>query len=344
MKRGCRIASGRLLAGLLFLFLCLRLAGEEWLPESRGKVVRHTYYVLDFNDEHHQANWVYYEMSPERLVKRASRKDDFRTDPAVGEACATLADYRKSGYDRGHLCPAADMAFDERAMSETFYLSNMTPQTHACNAGIWSRLEAHVRERARKERLYVVTGPVFKDVHGAIGENEVTVPGYFYKLFYSPSRQQMVAYVIPNKASRQTLASFAVPVDKVERITGIDFFPGLPDELERIVEADTFSHAGDPYITALLDAVAGKESGGNPAEEKVRRPKSGDNRTAAADKTAGTSSDSRRYVPSAREQVILVLSVLLLFGMWRIFVYRGKRAGKKSRSRSRRSPSRSRRK
>ena len=201
-----------------------------------------------------------------------------------------------------------------------------------------------MRERARKERLYVVTGPVFKDVHGAIGKNEVTVPGYFYKLFYSPSRQQMVAYVVPNKASRQTLASFAVPVDKVERITGIDFFPGLPDELERIVEADTFSHVGDPYITALLDAVAGKESGGNPAEEKVRRPKSGDNRTAAADKTAGTSSDSRRYVPSAREQVILVLSVLLLFGMWRIFVYRGKRAGKKSRSRSRRSPSRSRRK
>ena len=70
MKRGCRIASGRLLAGLLFLFLCLRLAGEEWLPESRGKVVRHTYYVLDFNDEHHQANWVYYEMSPERCVKK----------------------------------------------------------------------------------------------------------------------------------------------------------------------------------------------------------------------------------------------------------------------------------
>ena len=347
MRGECHILNRGLLVGLLFLCFSVRLAGEEWLPERQGTLVHHTYYVLDFNDEHHQANWVYYEMSPERLVKRAKRKDDFREDPALGE-CATLADYRKSGYDRGHLCPAADMAFSEKAMSETFYLSNMSPQVHACNAGVWSRLEAHVRERAEDDHLYVVTGPVFEDVRGTIGKNEVTVPGYFYKLFYSPAWQQMVAYVVPNRASSQPVAAFAVPVDKVERLTGIDFFPGLPDELERIVEADTFAHAGDPYIAALLDAMDGKATGGGASQRDGRAAKAERNReTASPEKVADANMpSSRQYTPSAQEQAVLIVFVVLLFLLWRVLARRGKKAKKKStlRRRSGRSSSKNRKK
>ena len=323
MRRKRHIAYGRFPISLLFLLISFRLAAEEWLPERVGTIVRHAYYVLDFNERHHQANWVYYELSPDRLVKRAKRKDDFRVDPAVGEECATLADYRKSGYDRGHLCPAVDMAFSERAMSETFYLSNMSPQTHAFNAGVWSRLEAHVRERAEKEHLYVVTGPVFEDVRGVIGENEVTVPGYFYKLFYSPARQQMVAYVIPNRASGKALSSFAVPVDKVERLTGIDFFPGLPDELEHIVEADTLPHTGDPYIDALLKAVDGKSS----SDSLASSPKKPVDKPAASQ---SANSASPRYVPSGQEQVILVVFVAVLFLLWRLLARKGKKSKRKS--------------
>ena len=88
----------------------------------------------------------------------------------------------------------------------------------------------------------MVTGPIFKSNKGVIGKGKVTVPGYYYKLFYSPSKQQMIAYVFPNEESKRPLNSFAVPVDKVEKMTGIDFFPQLPDDLERVLEADTLSH------------------------------------------------------------------------------------------------------
>ena len=320
------------MGSLLFLFVSLACVAEEWLPEQRGELVRHAYYVLDFNKEHHQANWVYYELSSERLVKRAERKDNFRIDPAVEEGCATLADYRKSGYDRGHLCPAADMSFNAQAMSESFYLSNMSPQVHACNAGVWSRVEAHFRSRAAEEDLHVVVGPVFKDIRGTIGESGVTVPGYFYKILYSPESQQMVAYVVPNRSSSRPISDFACSVDKVEDLTGIDFFPGLPDELERLVEADTAPHAGDPYVEALLKAL----------RDSSVLPDSRINAEAAKEKP---SPSLRRYEPTPREQLVLVVAVILLFLLWRILARRGKKKKRSSSARRRKTsrgkPSRS---
>ena len=205
-------------------------------------LVEYTYYCLGFDKEHKQANWVYYELEAKNLTGKASRKDNFRVDPKLDTWSATLADYKGSGYDRGHLCPAADMSFNAKAMSETFYMSNMSPQVPMFNRGIWKKLEEHVRERAKREKLYVVTGPIFKSNKGKIGKGKVTVPGYYYKLFYSPSKQQMIAYVLPNEESRRPINSFAVPVSKVEKMTGIDFFPQLPDDLEKLLEADTLSH------------------------------------------------------------------------------------------------------
>ena len=227
-----RILHGRLILGLLFLFLALgSFADGRYIPVYEDGIrVEHKYYCLGFNKEHKQANWVYYELGAANL------------DPKISCWSATPDDYKRSGYDRGHLCPAADMSFNAQAMSETFYMSNMSPQVPMFNRGIWKELEEHVRNRAGKEKLYVVTGPIFKSNKGTIGKGKVTVPGYYYKLFYSPSKQQMIAYVLPNEESKRSLNSFAVPVDKVEKMTGIDFFSQLPDDLERVLEADTLSH------------------------------------------------------------------------------------------------------
>ena len=224
-----RILHGRLILGLLFLFLALgSFADGRYIPVYEDGIrVEHKYYCLGFNKEHKQANWVYYELGAANLTGKASRKNDFRVDPKISCWSATPDDYKRSGYDRGHLCPAADMSFNAQAMSETFYMSNMSPQVPMFNRGIWKELEEHVRNRAGKEKLYVVTGPIFKSNKGTIGKGKVTVPGYYYKLFYSPSKQQMIAYVLPNEESKRPLNSFAVPVDKVEKMTGIDF-PSCP--------------------------------------------------------------------------------------------------------------------
>ena len=106
----------------------------------------------------------------------------------VTTGSAHSSDYTKSGYDRGHLCPAADMDFNPVAMEESFFMSNISPQAPEFNRGIWKDLETEVRNWAKKEKkIYVVTGPVFRDNKGTIGEDKVTVPGYFFKISFLSS-------------------------------------------------------------------------------------------------------------------------------------------------------------
>ncbi|WP_294139980.1 DNA/RNA non-specific endonuclease [uncultured Sanguibacteroides sp.] len=220
-----KLGYGRLLS-LLFLFLIGTgqiSFSQKYIPSGAGIKVKYAFYSLGFDTVHKQADWVYYELK-NRGNKIVSRKNDFRVDPELRLFSATPDDYKHSGYDRGHLCPAADMAFDRKAMSETFYMSNMSPQVPAFNRGIWKQLEELLRKRGKKELLYVVTGPVFKENKGHIGKNKVTVPGYYYKLFYAPASQQMIAYLLPNAGSNRPLKDFAVPVDRIETLTGIVFF------------------------------------------------------------------------------------------------------------------------
>ncbi|MBV5349132.1 DNA/RNA non-specific endonuclease, partial [bacterium] len=151
-------------------------------PTSSGQIIKHTYYSLAYSEENEQAFWVFYQLSSDNLGNQ-DRTDDFRADPAVNSGSASLIDYKGSGYDRGHLCPAADMTQNKTSMSETFFLSNMSPQTPGFNRGIWSTLEEKVRAWANQySKIYVVTGPIFKDNLAVIGENKVTVPGYYYKV------------------------------------------------------------------------------------------------------------------------------------------------------------------
>ncbi len=212
--------------------------GQNFEPISAGEVVNHSYYTLSYSEENEQAYWVYYELTPELINGTISRTDDFREDPLVSTGSATLDDYKGSGYDRGHLCPAADMTLNKTSMSESFFLSNMSPQVAGFNRGIWSRLESQVRDWALEySKLYVATGPIFKNNIDTIGIDEVTVPGYYYKVLYDGG-EQMIGLIFPNESSSKNLIQFVVEVDQIEQETGIDFFPGLNDDMENQLEGN----------------------------------------------------------------------------------------------------------
>src|SRR5450759_1124712 len=105
------------------------------------------------------------------VLYSGEERGNFKMDQLVTTISSKSSDYTKSGYDRGHLCPAADMGFNPVAMEESFFMSNISPQVPDFNRGLWKELEMTVRKWAIKEhKLYVVTGPVFKDSKGSIGK------------------------------------------------------------------------------------------------------------------------------------------------------------------------------
>ena len=228
----------RLIIYLLLLVPFLSFAQYE--PNHSGQLIRHTYYSLDYNKKHKQPNWVYYRLTYNMVNGKARRSDNFRPDPAVSTGSPTLADYKNSGYDRGHLCPAADMKISEKAMSETFFMSNMSPQFPSFNRGKWSDLENLVRSYIKDitDTLYIVTGPVFINNKGSIGKNNVTVPGFYYKVIYSPKRGG-IGFLMPNVKITLPLQTWVVSIDLIETLIGIDFFYQLDDKIENEIESQT---------------------------------------------------------------------------------------------------------
>lgn len=169
------------------------------------------------------------------------RTNNFRPDQKVKTGSATLTDYKGSGYDRGHLAPAADMKWSATAMSESFYMSNMSPQRPGFNRGIWKRLEQLVRTWAVEyEEIHVVTGPVLKGSFKSIGPNQVSVPEYYYKvvLDYKKPELKGIGLILANASSKKPLRNYAVTIDYVESITGINFFVDLPDNIEEEIESN----------------------------------------------------------------------------------------------------------
>ena len=242
----------KLILTLCFIFSCLCWAGEQdpqydnlsyGIPGKANTIVNRPGYALGYIEYHEQPAWVIYIMTKaEATTKRARRTNKFRADPQIPTGSATLADYRRSGYDRGHLAPAADMAFSGQTMADSFFMSNMSPQKPAFNRGIWKELEALVRYFAITERkIVVVTGPILpKEKTVTIGANRVTVPTHYYKVIFdlTPPRK-MIGFILPNEGSDEPLAAFAVTVDAVEKATGLNFFSKVPkaeqDKLERTI-------------------------------------------------------------------------------------------------------------
>ena len=226
---------------LLAPFLSIVLAAADYLPTSTyHAVVRREQYTVSYSEPHEQAEWVFYEFTAEEARRYRKRTNSFRRDPRITSGSAELSDYRGSGFDRGPLPPAPANTASDQVMRQSFYLSNVSPQRPAFNRGIWRSLEYLVRGWAvRRQRIYVVTGPVFSRNPQRIGVNRVTVPAHFYKIVYDPNTTppHMIGFILPNQRCRRPPRQYAVPVDRIEKRTGIDFFPGLPDRLEKRLEA-----------------------------------------------------------------------------------------------------------
>ncbi len=226
---------------------------DNYLPTSTtNKTIRHDYFTLSYSEKHEQPEWVAYELYGDSLKKaKVERHSSFKSDPMVETGSAKPSDYTRSGYDRGHLAPAADMAFSEEAMKQSFLMSNISPQEPAFNRGIWRELEEQTRDWClTSEHFYVVVGPVLTQrAKRRFGENKaLAAPRSFYKVLLDlrGSDKKAVGFMLPNTKSDAPLSDYMVSIDSIETLTGIDFFPELPDDLEENLEA-SFSPFRWPY-------------------------------------------------------------------------------------------------
>jgi len=233
----------------LFLSLIIVLTGfaqqthtniEIPAHQANETLISHAGYTLSYNEKYEQANWVAYELTSEETNSLYNRTNQFLVDPKITTGSADNSDYAGSGYDRGHLAPAGDMGWSEQSMIESFYYSNMSPQVPSFNRGIWKNAESFTREAAITNHvIYVVTGPVFTSDMTTIGHNQVAVPQSYFKVILDNSEPELkaIAFVITNEASQLPLQHFAVSIDDVEHLTGLDFFPLLTDSVESKLES-----------------------------------------------------------------------------------------------------------
>jgi len=206
------------------------------------QILKRTGYVASYNKTNLLPNWVAWHLTAERTEGSAKRSGvDFAEDTEVPEPRATDWDYYNSGYDRGHMCPAADNKWSKKAMEESFLFTNMCPQNGNLNRGDWNEMEMACRKWAKKYGdLYIVCGPIlYKGKHKTIGKNKVVVPEAFFKVVLRMGDDpQAIGFIYKNTSGNRPKDSYVNTVDEVERITGIDFFPSLPDDVEKKVEAE----------------------------------------------------------------------------------------------------------
>ena len=198
-------------------------------------------YTASYNSDLRIPNWVAWQLTgahTEGKNKRAGVK--FQEDTDVPLPRAVDFDYVRSGYDRGHLCPSADNRWDATAQEQSFLLTNVCPQDHNLNVGDWHELENLCRKWAKTYgSIYIVAGPVlFKGKHKTIGKNKVTVPEAFFKVVLCmEGKPKAIGFIYRNESGNRPKSYYVNTIDDVERITGIDFFPALPDNVEKAVEA-----------------------------------------------------------------------------------------------------------
>ncbi len=199
-------------------------------------------YTVSYNRETRLPNWVAWRLTRAHIRGDAQRKGvKFAEDTDVPEPRATDADYRSSGYDRGHLCPAGDNKWSSKAMEQSFLFTNICPQAPQLNRGDWNEMEIACRKWAQRHgEIYIVCGPVlYKQKHKTIGKNKVVVPEAFFKVVLCMNgTPKAIGFIYKNADGNRPKGDYANSVDEVERITGYDFFPALPDDVERKVEAE----------------------------------------------------------------------------------------------------------
>jgi endonuclease G len=215
---------------------------DAFLPEfGQGERIDHDFYSLSYVERYEQAAWVAYTLDSSHLTGDDRKRPYYIQDPSVPTGSADWRNFRGSGYDRGHLCPAGDRRFSETAYNQTFYTSNISPQDREFNAGIWNELEQQVRRWARRYgRVYVITGGVLSEGLRTIGSEGVAVPGAFYKVVIRQDGEEIrvLGFLMSNHPSDQDPRDFMVSLDELESATGIDFFPGYPAPVQESLEQE----------------------------------------------------------------------------------------------------------
>ena len=213
--------------------------------EDGEEVIVHPGHMLVYSEKHEQPKWTAHVASPDLIKGNLARIDSFLPDPLVKTGTAVTADYWNSGFDRGHMVPSADMRWNLEALQGTYYYSNISPQVPELNRETWADLEDWGRRYVNfsKRRVFVATGPVLRDglptMQKADRKNEVSIPEYFWKVFadLDGDSPKAIGFVMRNSKLDGPPISYAVTVDSVETLTGLDFFPALDDATEDRIEA-----------------------------------------------------------------------------------------------------------
>ncbi len=212
----------------------IKLSGRQYLPKGKNSdIVHHSYYSIGYNTKKEIPDWVAYELTEESLkIKNVPRARRFLLDDQVKGKSAKHGDYINSGYTRGHMAPAGDMAFSEKAMRESFFMSNMAPQLRNFNGGIWRELEENVRDWAYdNDVLYIVSGPIFYDdkYQKIGGSTKVAVPDAFFKavLDLEGKSEKGIGFIIPHDTQSDHLRKFAVSIDEIEKQSGLNLYTNL---------------------------------------------------------------------------------------------------------------------
>ena len=214
---------------------------EAYIPSFEGgELIIHDHFQLSYAEQYEQAAWVAYTLDKAHLTGDIRKRPYYIMDPMVSTGSADWRNFKGSGYDRGHLCPAGDRKFSETAYNQTFYTSNISPQDRQFNAGIWNELEQQVRRWARKYgKLYIITGGVLGDGLPTIGTEYVAVPEAYYKVVIRGEGEdtRAIGFLIPNTNTDLQPEAFLISLDDLEALTGLDFFPELPEQAQQSVES-----------------------------------------------------------------------------------------------------------
>ena len=204
-----------------------------------SQIKEYTGFTLSYNKDNRTPNYVAWELLGTEVSNDVSRSDNFWQDPDI-EGCTKHSDYTRSGYDRGHMCPAADQKWSEQAMNDCFVMANMCPQLHDLNAGAWEKLEEKERLWAKRDSaVMIIAGPIYTEDDDKYFESKVRVPGAFFKVLVAPylDEPRGIAFVYPHMKCPGNMQDYATSIDEVEKITGFDFFSELPEEIEKMVES-----------------------------------------------------------------------------------------------------------
>jgi endonuclease G len=246
---------------------------EYYFPAAspQGRIIRHTAFTLQYNGRFRQADWVIYLLTAARVSGQIPAIPDYRPDPELGTSAVQSDSYQGSGYERGQLVPADDMRWSKTALAESYYMSVVSPMKAVFRKGLWAELEVQTRNWAVKNaEIYMVSGPVLKGDLPLAGRSGIQAPKYFYRVLLVAREQGIkgIGFILPAAGSKKSLMSYAVPIDSVESVTGIDFFSNLPDRTEKAIEASL-----DSTLWALN--TAGQDSTGRTATVPAQRKLTG---------------------------------------------------------------------